>query len=172
MRPPSASSPTTPARADAGAEGPQHGGDAAGAAEPFLAPVGVQQDDRRFLADALGVAPDVAVEHQVADHQHARLAQTLHQIDQVGSDIDGHAPLPVHRGEDSEASLEDRRRDGLTCLAIRRSWASQITRPGCRQLARSQRRQLARDRRVQQRQQDLVMADQLDALGTPAAPAR
>ena len=38
----------------------------------------------RFLADALGVAPDVAVEHQVADDQHARLAEALHQFDQVG----------------------------------------------------------------------------------------
>ena len=52
--------------------------------EPFFALVGVQQNDRRFLADALGVAPDVAIEHDVADHQHARLAETLHQIDQVG----------------------------------------------------------------------------------------
>ena len=73
-----------------GAEGAEHGGDAAGAAEPLLAPVGVQQDDRRFLADALGVAPDVAVEHQVADDQHARLAQLLHQVDQVG----GHRRSP------------------------------------------------------------------------------
>ena len=73
------------------AEGAQHGGDAAGAAQPFLALVGVQQDDRRLLADALGVAPDVAVEHQVADHQHARLAEALHQVDQVG----GHRVSPI-----------------------------------------------------------------------------
>ena len=67
-----------------GAQSAQQRGYAAGAAEPLLAAVGVQQDDRRFLADALGVAPDVAVEHQVADDQHARLAEVLHQLDQVG----------------------------------------------------------------------------------------
>ena len=83
-RPPSASAPTTPARDDLGLQRPQHGGDAAGAAEAFLALVGVQQNDRRFLADALGVAPDVAVEHQIADDQHARLAEVLHQFDQIG----------------------------------------------------------------------------------------
>ena len=33
-------------QADAGAEGAQHGGDAAGAAEPLFALVGVQQDHR------------------------------------------------------------------------------------------------------------------------------
>jgi hypothetical protein len=65
-----------------GAERPQHGRHAARAAEPLLAPVGPQQDHRRLLADALGVAPDVAVEHQVAEHQHARLAEVLHQVDQ------------------------------------------------------------------------------------------
>ena len=85
MRPPSASAPTTPARATLGARAREHGGHAAGAAEALLAAVGVQQDDRRFLADALGVAPDVAVEHQVADDQHARLAEVLHQLDQVAT---------------------------------------------------------------------------------------
>ena len=67
-----------------GAEGAEQRGDAAGAAEALLAAVGAQEDDRRLLADALGVAPDVAVEHQVADDQHARLAEVLNQLDQIG----------------------------------------------------------------------------------------
>ena len=43
--------------ASPGAQGAQHGGDAAGPAQPFLAAVGVQQDDRRLLADALRRRP-------------------------------------------------------------------------------------------------------------------
>ena len=63
------------------AKGAQHGGDAAGAAEPFLAPIGLEQDHGRFLADALGVAPYIAIHHRIADDQHARRAEILHQID-------------------------------------------------------------------------------------------
>ena len=48
----------------------------------FLAAVGLQEDDRRLLADAFGITPDVAVEHEIAHDQHARLAEALHQIDQ------------------------------------------------------------------------------------------
>ncbi len=81
-------------QSDPGAERAQHRGDAAGPAQSLLALVGVQQNHRRFLADALGVAPDVAVEHQVADHQHARLAQVLHQFDQVAR----HGDLPTFSG--------------------------------------------------------------------------
>src|SRR5262245_2769338 len=62
---------------DPGPERAQHGGDAAGAAEAFFALIGAQQDYRRLLADALGVAPYVAVEHEIADDQHARLSQAL-----------------------------------------------------------------------------------------------
>src|SRR5439155_8800290 len=68
---------------DPGAQSAEHGGDAASAAKPFLAPFRSEQDDRRLLADALGVTPDVAVEHYVADHQYARLPQPLHEIDQI-----------------------------------------------------------------------------------------
>ncbi len=68
---------------DAGSEGPQQGGHAAGAAQALLASFGVQQDDGSLLADALGIAPDIAVQHQVADHEHARLAEARHQIEQV-----------------------------------------------------------------------------------------
>src|SRR5262249_46512130 len=80
---------------DAGAQGAEHGGDAAGAAELLLAAVRVQQDDGRLLADARGVAPDVAVQHQVADHQHARLAEVLDEINQVG----GHPPSSMWKSE-------------------------------------------------------------------------
>src|SRR5262245_43919227 len=71
-------------QAHVGVEGAQHGRDAARAAEALLAPVGPQQDDRGFLADPLGVAPDVPVEHDVADDQHPGPAEVLHEIDQVG----------------------------------------------------------------------------------------
>ena len=33
--------------------------------------------------DALGISPDITVEHQVADHKDTRLAQALHQVDEV-----------------------------------------------------------------------------------------
>ena len=68
---------------DLGPEGAQHRGDARRAAEPVLAVVGPQERDRRFLADPLGVAPDVAVEDQVADDQDAGVAERLDASDQV-----------------------------------------------------------------------------------------
>ena len=64
-------------------KGAQHRRHTAGAAQAFLTAVGVQENYGRFLADALGVAPDVAIEHGVADDQHARLAQTQHQLGQI-----------------------------------------------------------------------------------------
>ncbi len=82
MRPPSGPSPTTPAKATLRAQGPEHRGHAAGAAKPLLAAIRPQQNDRGLLADALGIAPDITIQHEVAYHQHARPAQTLHQIEQ------------------------------------------------------------------------------------------
>src|SRR5262249_28910804 len=70
---------------DPRAEGAEQGGDAAGAAEALLAAVGLEQQDGRLLADAGGVAPYVAVEHDVADDQHAWLAEVLDQLDQIGT---------------------------------------------------------------------------------------
>ena len=55
-----------------GFEPGQHVGHVGGAAGPALAPVGAQHDDRRFLADALGVAPGVAIEDQITQHQATR----------------------------------------------------------------------------------------------------
>jgi hypothetical protein len=58
----------------------QHRRHATRSAEPFLALLRAQQDDRRFLADAFGVAPDVPIQHEIADNQYARLAKVLHEI--------------------------------------------------------------------------------------------
>src|SRR5262249_35172632 len=58
----------------------QQGGHAAGAAESFLALIGVQKNDRRFLTDALGIAPDIAVEHDIANHENARLAEVAYEV--------------------------------------------------------------------------------------------
>src|SRR5262245_53249850 len=64
-------------KADASAQGAKHRRHAAGAAQSLLPLISMEKDDGCFLADALGVAPDIAVEHQVAGHEHARLSQTL-----------------------------------------------------------------------------------------------
>jgi hypothetical protein len=64
-----------------GAQRTQQGRDAAGAAQTLLAAIGVKEDYRCFLADSFGVAPHVTVEHQVADHEHPRLPESLDQID-------------------------------------------------------------------------------------------
>ena len=66
---------------DLGAQGTQHGGNTGGSAEAFFAALGAQQNHGRFLADAFGVAPDVAVEHGVADDEDARGAEVLYEID-------------------------------------------------------------------------------------------
>ena len=98
-----------------GAEGAQHGGHAAGPAEPFLAPIGPEENDGRFLADAFGVAPDVAIEHEIADDQHAWLAEALHQIDQFRghreSPADGRLRLSAAR------ALSRKRRGGYAACA-------------------------------------------------------
>src|SRR5262249_52980463 len=67
--------------------GPQrapHRCHAAGPAKAFFALLRAQQNDWRFLADALGVAPDIAIQHQIAHDQHARLAEVLHKVNQLG----------------------------------------------------------------------------------------
>ena len=66
-----------------GARSAQHGGDAAGPAQALFALVGVQQDDGGFLTDTLGVAPYIAVQHQIAQHQDMRLAEVLDKLYQV-----------------------------------------------------------------------------------------
>ena len=63
----------------------------AGPAEPVLASASARSKrDRRLLADPLGVAPDVAVEDQVADDEQSRLPQRLDPPDEVES----HATRP------------------------------------------------------------------------------
>ena len=42
----------------------------------MLALVGPQKGHRRFLADPLGVSPDISVENQVANDQNARISDT------------------------------------------------------------------------------------------------
>src|SRR5262249_40941444 len=79
---------------DAGAEGAEQGGHARSAAEALLAAVGLEEQHRRLLTDAGGVAPDVAVEHDVADDQHARLPEVLHQFDQIAGH--GGPPCPLN----------------------------------------------------------------------------
>ena len=65
-------------------QGAKHGSDAARSAEPLFPFIRVQQDDRRFLADPLGIAPHIAIEHHVAHDQDTWLPQPLYQFDQVG----------------------------------------------------------------------------------------
>ena len=62
---------------------PQHGRHARRAAEPMLALVGAQERNRSFLADPFGIAPDVAVENQVAHDHDTRTAQAFHAPNQV-----------------------------------------------------------------------------------------
>ena len=71
----SASRPTPPIRRTSAPSAREHRGDARRAAEPVLAVVGPEQGDRRLLADPLGVAPDVAVEDQVADDEDAGVSR-------------------------------------------------------------------------------------------------
>src|SRR5256885_8583132 len=49
-----------------------------GRPQALLAAVGLQQDDGRLLADTGGIAPDVAVQHHIADDQDARLRSEEH----------------------------------------------------------------------------------------------
>ena len=54
-------------------------GDVGGAAGALVA-LGVAEDgDRRFGGDAVHLAEDVAVEHEVAGHQHLQLAEAAFQ---------------------------------------------------------------------------------------------
>src|SRR5262249_41468872 len=115
---------------DPGAEGPQHGGHAAGAAEALLALVGAEEDDGGLLADALGVAPDVAVEHEVADDEDVRLTEALHQVDKVGghglaslspggATVVSQGRQPLGGAESLDALPQPRRGDSLPPL---RGW--------------------------------------------------
>jgi hypothetical protein len=69
--------------ADVGLQTAEHVADVGRAAQAGFALVSPQQDDGGLLADAFGVAPGVAVEDQIAHHQHARAAQTVEQREQV-----------------------------------------------------------------------------------------
>ncbi len=93
---PSTSLPMTPARRHVGLEAAEHVGHVGRSAQPRLAAFLAQQDDGGFLADAFGVAPGVAVEDQVAQHEHPRPAQFLKQIDQMIRQ--GPIPLRYHCG--------------------------------------------------------------------------
>jgi hypothetical protein len=65
---------------------PQQIGDTGGSAGPDFLLVGSEHDDRGFWADAFGVAPGVAVEHQVAQDQDpfpGLLAELLEHVVQV-----------------------------------------------------------------------------------------
>ena len=62
-----------------GLEPAEHVGHVGRSAETCLAAFFAQQDDGRFLADPLGVSPGVAVEDQVAQHEHPRPAEFLKQ---------------------------------------------------------------------------------------------
>src|SRR6516162_11200074 len=50
----------------------QHHSYAAGAAEAFLPFLRAQENHRRFLTDALGVAPNITIEHEIADDEYPR----------------------------------------------------------------------------------------------------
>src|SRR5262245_38912055 len=52
-------------------------------AQAFFTTAGTEQNHRGFLADAFGVAPDVAIEDQIAEHQHSRAAEILDDVDQI-----------------------------------------------------------------------------------------
>ena len=75
---------------DVDLEGRQHGGHASGPAQPVFLPVDPQHWDRRFGADPVHLAPYVAVEHHVADHQDPGPSGLGEQLDQVA----GHAGTP------------------------------------------------------------------------------
>jgi hypothetical protein len=85
--------PDAPDEGHLGTERSEHRGHARRPAEPMLAMVGSQERDRGFLADALGIAPDIAVEDQVSDHQDAGVSQRLYATDQV----EGHAAVLLDR---------------------------------------------------------------------------
>ena len=63
-------------------EAPQHVGDIGSSTQSSLLAVFAQQDDRSFLADSFGIAPDVAVKDQIADDQDSRCSQPLHFVDE------------------------------------------------------------------------------------------
>ena len=63
-------------------EGGQISGDAGGSAEAKLLFFKMQHRHRRFGAEAVGAAVEIAVDHQVADQNHPALWQVLHQLDQ------------------------------------------------------------------------------------------
>jgi hypothetical protein len=56
--------------------------DASGATKALLDPVHAKDRNWRFRADAVSVAPDVPIKHQVADDKNARAAEVLDKTDQ------------------------------------------------------------------------------------------
>ena len=58
-------------------------GDVRRPAEPDFLPVFAEQNHGGFLADAFGIAPHVAVEDQIPDHQNPGPAQVLNNVNQV-----------------------------------------------------------------------------------------
>ena len=58
-------------------------GDVRRPAEPDFLPVFAEQNHRGFLADAFGIAPHVAVEDQIPDHQNPGPAQVLNNVNQM-----------------------------------------------------------------------------------------
>jgi hypothetical protein len=70
----------------------QHHRHAAGAAKAFLATVGAKEHHRRLLADALGIAPDIPVEHEVAQDQNIGFAKPRDEVGQFRSRVAHVAP--------------------------------------------------------------------------------
>jgi hypothetical protein len=67
---------------DFGIQSAKHVGDVCGTAQPSFLAVFPQQDDRRFLADSVGIAPDISVQDQITEDQDSRRTEPLHFIDQ------------------------------------------------------------------------------------------
>ena len=88
-----------------------------------------EQNDGRFLADSLGVAPGVAIEDQVAQDEHPRTAQVLDEINQMVR----HGRIPLRHSRGSAASIGKQsgsgdQPDGYFFSGLRRE-------PGCVRLA-------------------------------------
>ena len=66
-----------------GLESAQHIRHIGRASQPRFTTLFAKQDNWRFLAHALGVAPGVTVENEIAQHEHARAAELFQQVNQV-----------------------------------------------------------------------------------------
>ena len=69
-----------------GFEAADHVGDVGGTAQADFVVIGPQQNDGRFLADALGVAENIAIQNRVADDEDAGMAQMLYEFDESRHD--------------------------------------------------------------------------------------